>query len=313
MAIRLDTPQNGFAIDWLGQRIRLPIRTSDTGGRISAQLGDAPLGFVNPPHVHTREDEVFYVISGGIEIRIGDKLLHLSAGDLAFAPAGLPHQVSVVGNTAAKLLVLLTGDTIEQAFIDGSGKSRADLKNIMGRAGVELLDHFDPDYRPIGFESLTSDSALVCRADEGDAVWLAGDTYTIKLAGEQTGDRFAVVHFDIPPGGGPVPHIHTREFEGFVIIQGDVELYADGVIITAHVDDVAVLPANIPHCFKNRTKSHSKMIAIVAPAGFDRFIHKAGQRAIPGRDAPPVNSEEKHRLIVAADEFGVILRPDIEF
>jgi quercetin dioxygenase-like cupin family protein len=313
MAIRLDTKQSGFAVDWLGQRLRFPIRTSDTGGRISAQLGDAPPGFFNPPHVHTREDEVFYVISGEIQVRMANRLEHLSAGDLAFAPVGLPHQVSVVGNNAAKLLVLLPGDTIEQAFIDGSGKSPADLKNIMGRAGVELLDHFDPDYRPVGFESVASDSAIVCRAGEGDAVWLAGDTYTIKLAGEQTGDRFAVVHFDIPPGGGPVPHMHTREFEGFVITQGDVELYADGEIITAHVEDVAVLPANIPHCFKNRTKSRSEMIAIVAPAGFDRFIQKAGQPAIAGQDGPPINSEEMQRLVAAADEFGVILRPDIEF
>jgi quercetin dioxygenase-like cupin family protein len=313
MVIRLDTPQNGFAIDWLGQRIRFPIRTSDTGGKISAQLGDVPPGLINPPHVHTREDEVFYVVSGEIEIHIGDKLVHLSAGDLAFAPAGLPHQVSVVGNTTAKLLVLLTGDTIEQAFIDASGKPPADLKNIMGRAGVELLDHFDPDYRPIGFESMASDAAIVCRAEEGKAIWLAGDTYTIKLSGEQTGDRFAVVHFDIPPGGGPVPHIHIREFEAFVITKGEVELYADGEIITAHVNDVAVLPANIPHCFKNRTKNHSEMIAIVAPAGFDRFTQKAGQPAIAGQNAPPINSEEMHRLMEAANEFGVILRPDIKF
>jgi quercetin dioxygenase-like cupin family protein len=313
MTIRLDTPQNGFAIDWLGQRIRLPIRTSDTGGMISAQLGVAPPGFVNPPHVHTREDEVFYVISGEIEIRIADKLQHMSAGDLAFAPAGLPHQVSVAGSNAAKLLVLLTGHTIEQAFIDGAGKSPADLKNIMGRAGIELLDQFDAEYRPTGFEAVTSDSVIVCRADEGEAVWLAGDTYTIKLPGNQTGDRFAVVHFDIPPGGGPVPHIHTREFEAFVITNGEVELYADGAIVTGRPNDVAVLPANIPHGFKNRTNSHSQMIAIVTPAGFDRFIRNAGQPAIAGRSSPPVDAEEKRRLIEAAPRFGITLRPDIHF
>ena len=90
------------------------------------------------------------MISGEIQIRVADKMHHLNAGDLAFAPAGLPHQVSVVGNNAAKLLVLLTGKTIEQAFINASGKSPADLETIMGRAGVELLDRFDADYRPIG-------------------------------------------------------------------------------------------------------------------------------------------------------------------
>ena len=51
---------------------------SDTGGKISAQLSNAPPGFNNPPHVHTREDEVFYVISGEIQIRIADRLQHLT-------------------------------------------------------------------------------------------------------------------------------------------------------------------------------------------------------------------------------------------
>jgi len=69
------------------------------------------------------------------------------------------------------------------------------------------------------------------------------------------------------PRGSPVPHIHTHGFEGFVITQGEVEIYADGDIATGRVNDEAVLPTNIPHCFKNRTTSHSQMIAIVAPAG----------------------------------------------
>jgi hypothetical protein len=55
------------------------------------------------------------------------------------------------------------------------------------------------------------------------------------------------------------------------------------------------------------------MIAIVAPAGFDRFIRNAGQPPIAGQYPPPVNSEEMHRLIDAAAEFGVILPPILSF
>jgi quercetin dioxygenase-like cupin family protein len=313
MDIRLDTPQNGFAIDWMGQRLRLPIRVSDTDGRISAQLGDALPGFRNPPHVHTREAEIFYVVSGSIELRIADRVERLGAGDLAFAPAGLPHQFSVAGSEAAKLLVFLTGETIEQAFLEGSGRPAADLKAIMSRAGVELLADFDANYRPEGFEDLTSDAAFVCRAHEGEAVWLAGDTYTVKLPGHQVGEQFALVHFAIPPGGGPVPHLHSQEFEAFVITQGEVELYADGEVLTAHPDDVALLPANITHCFKNRTNSQAQMIAVVAPAGFDRFLSTVGRPAVAGLSAPPVDAEEKQRLLQAAPDFGITLRPDISF
>jgi quercetin dioxygenase-like cupin family protein len=313
MSIRLDTPQNGQAIDWFGQRMRLPIRSSDTNGKISGQLSKAPPGFTNPPHVHTREDEIFFVIEGEIEILIADKKLRLQAGDLAFAPAGLPHQLTVIGPETAKLLVLLTGDTIEQAFIQASGGPSDDQKRIMSEVGVELLDHFSAEYRPSGFESVTSDKVVICRAGEGDSYWLAGDTYSILLSGDQTTDQLSIIHFDIPEGGGPVPHVHAHEFEAFILLDGEVELYADGTILTGTTNDVAILPPNIVHCFKNRKSNHARMLAVVAPAGFDRFIRNAGQPARKGESAPPVDDAEKLRLIATAPQFGITLRPDIHF
>jgi quercetin dioxygenase-like cupin family protein len=239
--------------------------------------------------------------------------VQLGKDDLIYLPPGLPHQLKVTSATPAKVIALLTSGTLEEAFTksaEGEGKL---MHDVFAEYGVEILSEFDGNYRPKGFESIDESCIVVARGFEGDAYWLAGDTYTVRLAGESTGNQLAIVHFDIPPGGGPVPHIHGRDFEAFFIREGEVDLYADGTILTGHVDDVAVLPINIPHCFKNRTERRAQMLAVVAPAGFDRFIAEVGIPVQPGYPCPPLSEDEKKRLIATAPKYKITLRPDIHF
>ncbi len=313
MKIRLDTPSNSAILDWMGNTIRLPIRSGDTSGRLSGQLATLKPGSGNPPHVHTRESECFVVLEGAVELRYGNEATRLENGDLVFLPAGLPHQLISSQTVTTKLLVLLTGGEIENAFIAAADAEPTEMRSIFAKYGVELMDEYDANYRPAGFESVCETDVVITRQGEGEAVWLAGDTYTVMLPGSATGDKLAVVHFDIPAGGGPVPHIHGRDFEAFVITHGEVELYADGTIVTGHVDDVAVLPVNIPHCFKNRTSENAQMIAVLAPAGFERFIFEVGQTPITGQSPPPIDDAEKKRLMEAAPKYAITLRPDIHF
>ncbi len=313
MGIRLDTPAESMLIEWMGDPVRLPIRDSDTRGKLSAQLATLSPGASNPPHVHTRESECFYVLEGKVQVRYGSNQVVVGSGDLIHLPAGLPHQLEVVSQGPARLLVILAGGELENAFIQASGSGTARIKSVFAGYGVEIMDNYDAAYRPPQFESVQEKDAVISKAGTGDSYWLAGDTYSIRLAGKDTDEKLAVVDFDIPPGGGPVPHVHSRDFEAFFITEGEVELYADGAILTAHEDDVAVLPTGIPHCFKNRSKERAQMIAVVAPAGFDRFIAEAGVPAEPDQVAPQVNDEEKKRLISTAPKYGITLRPDIEF
>ena len=52
----------------------------------------------------------------------------------------------------------------------------------------------------------TEAAAIAVPPDGGAAVWLLGDTYTLKIAGEQTGGAFALLEAVVPPGSGPPPH-----------------------------------------------------------------------------------------------------------
>jgi mannose-6-phosphate isomerase-like protein (cupin superfamily) len=66
--------------------------------RASAETTGGALGIIEeidpldtPPHVHTNEDEIFYVLEGEHVFRIGDDEHALGPGEAVFAPRGVPH------------------------------------------------------------------------------------------------------------------------------------------------------------------------------------------------------------------------------
>jgi hypothetical protein len=48
------------------------------------------------------------------------------------------------------------------------------------------------------------------KAVEGNSYWVVGDGYTVLASGEDTAGAYALIHVEVPPGGGPPPHVHRR-------------------------------------------------------------------------------------------------------
>ena len=59
----------------------------------------------NPPHAHDRE-EVMLVTEGTVEVRIGDDVVTLRAGDTLVVPAETVHQLANAGETEAAWLLI---------------------------------------------------------------------------------------------------------------------------------------------------------------------------------------------------------------
>jgi quercetin dioxygenase-like cupin family protein len=56
-----------------------------------------------PRHTHTREDEVYYVLSGELQIIVGDEVFILREGDSLVAPRSIPHQLGNSGDKRESL------------------------------------------------------------------------------------------------------------------------------------------------------------------------------------------------------------------
>jgi quercetin dioxygenase-like cupin family protein len=86
---------------------------ADTGGAYCLlDIGLAP-GMAVPRHTHTREDEAYYVLSGELEVVVGDEVFILRAGDTLIAPRDIPHQLRNSGDVENHYLIMFSPSGFE--------------------------------------------------------------------------------------------------------------------------------------------------------------------------------------------------------
>jgi quercetin dioxygenase-like cupin family protein len=89
---------------------------SETGNQIVEWVDNVDPGVGIPPHIHTREDEIFRVIIGQVEIKVDGETTILNQGDMAYAPKKIPHSWKVVGTKKAKMITSTFPAGIEHMF-----------------------------------------------------------------------------------------------------------------------------------------------------------------------------------------------------
>ena len=82
----------------------------------------------------------------------------------------------------------------------------------------------------------------------------------------------------LSPGGGPPPHIQTREHEGFYVTEGEITFMVDKQRIEAKPGTFVNIPPNVLHSFKNETNEIAKVVGILSPSGFEQFFVEVGVR-----------------------------------
>jgi len=111
---------------------------SSTGGNLtvieSRTKGGAPW------HVHSREDEYFYVIEGRIIIHCGDELYNAGPGSFVFLPRGIPHAWDVGAEGVATLLMMTVPAMLEEFLKEfHSVPSREARDAVAARYGIQFL------------------------------------------------------------------------------------------------------------------------------------------------------------------------------
>lgn len=133
----------GKKVNVIGDNVTFKLTGEDTQDQFTLiqEYNDPGTGI--PLHVHEREDEVFKVLEGEVEITVGDQKMILSAGDVGFAPRGIPHAWKVVGTQKARVDVSIFPAGIEGMFLELSDlpagpPDLAKVGEICGRYGVKF-------------------------------------------------------------------------------------------------------------------------------------------------------------------------------
>jgi quercetin dioxygenase-like cupin family protein len=89
--------------------------TNDTNGAFCLVEATLVPGNEPPPHVHSREDELFYVLEGEFDVYVGADAFKVETGACIFLPKGTPHAF-VIRSPRLRLLTLFTPAGLEDAF-----------------------------------------------------------------------------------------------------------------------------------------------------------------------------------------------------
>lgn len=141
-------------------------------------------------------------------------------------------------------------------------------------------------------------------------VGVLGDRYIFRLTSEDTGGAFALVEIVVGPGHGTPPHVHTREDETFVVLEGSVEFTVGGRTLTVGAGDTLFAPREVAHHFRNVTAHPARMLGLITPGGFETFLERAGTRLAGPDEAPaPPADDDIARVMALADDYGLNVLP----
>ena len=134
---------------YLGSAMTIHADSHDThGGFALVEVSGVPGG--EPPlHVHTREDEYFYVLEGELLVQRGPDSLVLAEGQGAFLPRNVPHTFKITSDHARALVYVTPGGfeeyfrTFAAALADGAPPEAPPtferLTTVAARHGVSFL------------------------------------------------------------------------------------------------------------------------------------------------------------------------------
>jgi quercetin dioxygenase-like cupin family protein len=124
----------------------------------------------------------------------------------------------------------------------------------------------------------------------------------IRIHGHDTGGVVSAVESHDVPGGGPPPHIHSREDETFQVLEGEYEFTVDGKSFVVKKGTTIFAPRGIPHTYRYLGQTPGRLMCVITPAGFEEFFEVIGALT-------PQQQQDIPRVITIGKEFGLEFLP----
>jgi mannose-6-phosphate isomerase-like protein (cupin superfamily) len=151
-------------------------------------------------------------------------------------------------------------------------------------------------------ERPTADLVII-PPDGGRSIDAFGSTLTLKLEGHDTAGALFLGIAETPPGEGPPPHVHRRDDEIFVVLDGELSFLSATGWVAAPQGTVVFAPRGAPHTFRNVGSAPSRHLVLTLPSGFDEFYARCGE--VFAAAGPP----DTGRLRSIASEYGYEFLP----
>ena len=142
---------------------------------------------------------------------------------------------------------------------------------------------------------------------EGEHRWFLGTLATIKLPGEVSGGRYALIEFLFPQHTSPPLHTHPQD-ESYIVLDGRLTVQAGERRFELEQGAAAVVPMGVPHTFRVDSDT-ARVLVLSTPAGLERFVRDGSVPAIeptlPPGDAPRPSPDELEEIFRAHGQINV--------
>lgn len=123
-----------------------------------------------------------------------------------------------------------------------------------------------------------------------EARWYGNSLWEFLVPAEQTGGNLSVFQATMPEGFSPPRHIHTREDEVFVVLEGEAWFDVDGERHLAGPGASVYMPRGVPHTFRVKSPV-ARMLGVMTPGAFEELFRglsvPADERTLPEPGAVP--------------------------
>jgi quercetin dioxygenase-like cupin family protein len=252
----------------------------ETGGAFSLLNIVSLPQFGTPPHIHTREDEVYYVLDGQVNFQLGSPTgpqnIAATPGTFAFLPQGRPHAWQNTGTTLAEILVFpfpagFEGFIIDQnqPVIDRSAPIPAspptpEIFDIAQEYGLQVLSGSPSDF----YESDTMEHLVIQPGSTNlPSFNEAGALFTSLATWEDTGGQVSVFDVAFAPQTGSAQLVsNNRESQSFYILDGDVTFQIGDETTLGTPGTFVYLPAGTSYAFQNLGTTPARTLLLRTPA-----------------------------------------------
>jgi quercetin dioxygenase-like cupin family protein len=153
-------------------------------------------------------------------------------------------------------------------------------------------------------------------ADEGEQRWFLGTLAVIRVPGDATDGRFALIEFLFPHLASPPLHTHPQD-ESYIVLDGRLTVQARSKRFELEAGATAVVPMGVAHTFRVDSET-ARVLVLSTPAGLDRLVLDGSTPAetptLPPVDATRPSPDELERIFRAHGQVNVgpPLGPDAE-
>jgi quercetin dioxygenase-like cupin family protein len=150
-----------------------------------------------------------------------------------------------------------------------------------------------------------TEKPLITPPGEGPCLWHGDALWEFKVRSENTGNRFWLAELSANKGWASPVHVHSREDETFVVLEGALRVCLDDVDHDVPAGATVFLPRQVPHAYAVWS-DQARFLALGTPGGFDGWFFETGRPADTRTVPPPAEVEPDWPAYVAKlREYGV--------